>query len=56
MPIEIRELVVKVNLEEPNRSSNQADRSESVNDMDKSAMIEECVNQISSMIKRKKER
>jgi len=54
--IEIRELFVKVNVTpEENSERNQGNRSQQPN-VDKKALINECLEQVSDMLKNKKER
>ena len=54
MPIEIRELSVKVNISDSSNSSGST--SQNRPSINKAQLIKECMDQVSEMIKNKKER
>lgn len=54
MPIEIRELSIKVNISDSNNSSNNTSGSQPK--VNKAQLIRECMDQVSEMIKNKNER
>lgn len=62
MPLEIKELVIKVNVSEPSsgqannaRPNSQSNQAESQK-VDKKAIVQECVDQVMEILKNKMER
>ncbi len=57
MPIEIRELTIKVTVDQPNPQANQsADNAPGGAKDDKDGILSQCVEQVLSIIQNKKER
>ncbi len=54
--IEIKELIVKVNVNPENQNAATPENGNAISGLDKKAIIDECLEQVAQMLKNQKER